>query len=81
MKNYGANRGGILKIKGSPRTIVFLILSPPYYRSLSEFKSIDLTTVAGLALFVIGSFSYLRIVLLSFFPHRPHGGQHIPGDG
>lgn len=81
MKNCGANREGILKIMGAPMTIAFLILSPPWHRSLSEFKFIDLTTVTDLAPFVNRFFSYLRIILLSFFPHSPHGGQHVPGDG
>ena len=67
--------------KGVSRTIDKSILSPPWQRSLSEFEFINLKTVAGLALFVSWLFSYLRVVLLSFFPHSPHSGQHIPGDG
>ena len=72
--------GEAYSIEGSPATIVQPILSPPWHRSLSESRFIDLKTVISLALFVNRFFSYFRIVLLSFSPHGPHGGQHIPGD-
>ncbi len=81
MKNYGANRGGILSLKGTSRVTSLAILSPPWHLSLSELKFIDLKTVPGLALFVGRFFSYLRIVFLSFFPHGQHGGQNTPSYG
>jgi hypothetical protein len=80
MKNCGAYWGGILKSKGPPAAIVQSILSPPWHRSLSEFKLIDLKTVASLALFASCFFSYFWTVLFSFSPHGPHGGHHISGD-
>ena len=79
MKNCGAYIGEAYSFRGSPATNVQPILSPPH-RSLSEFNFIDLKTVISLALFVSCFFSYFRIVLLSFSPHGPHGGQHISGD-
>ena len=81
MKNCGAYRGGILKRMGLEATIALPILSPPLNRSLSEFKFIEFKTAAGLALFVDSLFFYLRIILLSFSPQSPHGGQHVPGNG
>jgi len=80
MKNLRGLLGRHTQSRGSPATIVQSILSPPWHRSLSEFKFIDLKTVAGLILFASRFFSYFRTVLLSFSPHGPHGGQHIPGD-
>jgi hypothetical protein len=72
--------GEAYSFQGSQATIVQPILSPPWHRSLSEFKFIDLKTAVSLALFAGCFFSYFRTVFLSFSPHGPHGGQHIPGD-
>jgi hypothetical protein len=41
MKNCGAIRGGILKIR-TLKVIAHVILSPALHLSLSEFKPIDL---------------------------------------
>jgi len=80
MKNCGAYRGGILKQGGLQGPLKSRYSPLPSIDHCQSSNSLTSKTVAGLALFVSRFFSYLRTVLLSFSPHGPHGGQHIPGD-
>ena len=80
MKNCGID-GEAYSKTGTSKDHVISDTLPARHRSLSEFILIELQTMTGLALFVTFFGSYLRIIFFTLFPHGPHRGQHIPGNG